>query len=77
MAVTRISRARHRARTLPAATNALALPPAAALRNRGRVRPATSAGPELIIATPAPRPTLGYANDSWEGAAIGWCGREP
>lgn len=25
----------------------------------------------------APRRTAGYANDSWEGAAIGWCGREP
>ncbi|NJC58696.1 hypothetical protein BKA07_003731 [Brevibacterium marinum] len=25
----------------------------------------------------APRPTAGYANDSWERAAIGWCGSEP
>ncbi|WP_188683809.1 hypothetical protein [Nesterenkonia cremea] len=31
----------------------------------------------LDTPTAAPRRTAGYANDSWEGAAIGWCGREP
>ncbi|WP_180951817.1 hypothetical protein [Brevibacterium jeotgali] len=25
----------------------------------------------------APRPSIGYANDSWTTAAIGWCGSEP
>ncbi len=31
----------------------------------------------LVLHIAAPRHTAGYANDSWEGAAIGWCGREP
>ena len=31
----------------------------------------------LVLHIAAPRRTAGYANDSWEGSAIGWCGREP
>lgn len=31
----------------------------------------------LVLDIVAPRHTAGYADDSWEGAAIGWCGGEP
>lgn len=30
-----------------------------------------------FITTAAPQASAGYANDAWEGAAIGWSGREP
>lgn len=33
--------------------------------------------PTLSATRIAPHPTAGFANDSWEGAAIGWCGAEP
>lgn len=33
--------------------------------------------PTLSATRIAPHPTAGFAYDSWEGAAIGWCGREP
>lgn len=33
--------------------------------------------PTLSATQIAPHPTAGFAYDSWEGAAIGWCGREP
>lgn len=32
--------------------------------------------PRFVI-NAAPHASAGYANDAWEGTAIGWSGREP
>ena len=31
----------------------------------------------LVLRLSAPRVQAGFANDSWDGDAIGWSGREP